>query len=108
MANPMKLMKQVQQMQKKMEDKQAELAKMEVEFSAGGGMVTATATCDGTLKGIKIDPKVVDPEDVEMLEDLVVAATQGAILKGKEFSEEEIGKITSSLNLPKGMNIPGM
>lgn len=106
MANMMKMMKQAQAMQKNMEKMQAELAVREVEFSAGGGMVTARATCDGTLKGITIDPKVVDPDDVEMLEDLVFAAVEGALNTGRETMSEEMSKITKGLNLPGGMNLP--
>lgn len=102
MANMMKLMKQAQAMQKNMEKAQAELATREVEFTAGGGMVSATASGDGNLKKLSIDPKVVDPDDVEMLEDLVFAAVDGAIKAAKAMSEEEMGKLT------KGMNLPGM
>lgn len=102
MANMMKMLKQAQQMQGKMQKLQAELAEREVDFTAGGGMVTAVSTCDGTVKKISIDPKVVDPDDVEMLEDLVLAAVQGAVAKGKETMEEEMGAIT------QGMNLPGM
>jgi len=102
MANMMKMMKQAQAMQAKMQKLQDELAEREVEFTAGGGMVSAVATCDGAVRKVTIDPKVVDPDDVEMLEDLVLAAVQGAINKGKETMAEEMGEIT------KGMNIPGL
>jgi len=102
MANMMKMMKQAQAMQKKMEEVQNELAEKTVDFSAGGGMVTATAAGDGTIKKIAIDPKVVDPDDVEMLEDLVFAAVDGALNAAKDMAAEEMGAIT------KGLNIPGM
>ncbi|MCC5843920.1 MAG: YbaB/EbfC family nucleoid-associated protein [Verrucomicrobia bacterium] len=102
MANMMKMMKQAQAMQAKMTQMQDELSTREVEFTSGGGMVTARATCDGTLKGIEIDPKVVDPEDVDMLQDLVFTAVAGALNLGRETMSEEMGKIT------KGLNIPGM
>ena len=102
MANMMKMLKQAQQMQKNMEKVQAELAEKEMEFSVGGGKVSAVATCDGTVKSIKIDPEVVDPDDAEMLEDLVLAAVEGAINQGKEHAAQEMGELT------KGMNIPGM
>ncbi len=102
MANMMKMMKQAQAMQAKMQKLQDELAEREVDFTAGGGMVSAVATCDGSVKKVTIDPKVVDPDDVEMLEDLVLAAVQGAINKGKDTMAEEMGAIT------KGMNIPGL
>lgn len=102
MANMMKMMKQAQAMQAKMQKVQAELAGREVEFSSGGGMVTARATCDGTFKGIQIDPKVVDAEDVEMLEDLVFTAVAGVLKLGQDTMSSEMGEIT------KGMNIPGL
>lgn len=106
MANMMKMMKQAQAMQKKMEQMQGDLAEREVEFSSGGGMVTATATCDGTIKRIKIDPKVVDPDDVEMLEDLIFTAVEGVIGLGRETMSGEMSKVTAGLNLPPGMNLP--
>lgn len=102
MANMMKMMKQAQAMQAKMTQMQDELSRREVEFTSGGGMVTARATCDGTLKAIHIDPKVVDPDDVDMLQDLVFTAVAGALNLGRETMSEEMGKIT------KGLNIPGM
>lgn len=102
MANMMKMMKQAQQMQKKMAQMQEELAEKEVEFSAGGGKVIVVATGSGEVKSIKIDPDVVDPEDVEMLEDLVLAGVEGAVTQAKQMAEEEMAKIT------QGMNIPGM
>jgi DNA-binding YbaB/EbfC family protein len=102
MANMMKMMKQAQQMQKNMEKMQAELGEKELEFSVGGGKVTVVATGDGAVRSIKIDPEVVDPEDVDMLEDLVLAAVDGAITQAKGYAAEEMAKIT------QGMNIPGM
>ena len=102
MANMMKMLKEAQQMQGKMQSLQEELAEREVSFSSGGGMVSVVATCDGTVKSIKIDPKAVDPEDVEMLEDLVLAAVQGAVNQGKATMAEEMGSLT------QGLNIPGM
>jgi nucleoid-associated protein EbfC len=102
MANMMKMMKQAQAMQAKMTKMQEELAEREVEFTSGGGMVTARATCDGTLKSIKIDPKVVDPDDVDMLQDLVFTAVAGALNLGRQTMSDEMSQIT------KGLNIPGM
>ena len=106
MANMMKLMKQAANMQKNMEKMQADLAQRSVEFSSGGGMVTAVARGDSTLESIKIDPKVVDPGDVEMLEDLVLSAVDGALTKAKEMVAEEMSKLTAGLGLPPGMNLP--
>lgn len=102
MPNMMKMMKQAQAMQAKMQKMQDELADREVEFTSGGGMVTARATCDGALKKITIDPRAVDPDDVEMLEDLVFTAVSGALNLGRETMSGEMAEIT------KGMNIPGM
>lgn len=102
MANIMKMMKQAQSMQKNMEKMQAELAEQTVEFSAGGGMVTVVAKGDISVQSIKIDPKAVDPDDVEMLEDLVLAGVDGALKKAQEMVSTEMGKLT------QGMNIPGM
>jgi DNA-binding YbaB/EbfC family protein len=100
--NVMKLMKQAQTMQKDMERIQAELATKRVEFSSGGGMVTATATGDGGVVSLKIDPKVINPADKEMLEDLVLAAVDGAIKKSREMASGEMAKVTA------GMGMPGM
>lgn len=102
MANMMKMMKQAQAMQAKMTKMQEELAEREVEFTSGGGMVTARATCDGTLKSIKIDPKVVDPDDIDMLQDLVFTAVAGALNLGRQTMSDEMSQIT------KGLNLPGM
>ncbi|MEI8121569.1 MAG: YbaB/EbfC family nucleoid-associated protein [bacterium] len=100
--NVMKLMKQAQTMQKDMERVQAELATKRVEFSSGGGMVTAVATGDGSIVSLKIDPKVITPSDKEMLEDLILAAVDGAIRKSREMASEQMGKVTA------GMGMPGM
>lgn len=104
--NMMKMMKQAASMQQKMQDMQEKLADMTVEFSSGGGMVKATATGDMKVTSITIDPKVVDSDDVEMLEDLVLAAVDGALKASKDLAKEEMGKITSGLGLPPGMNLP--
>jgi DNA-binding YbaB/EbfC family protein len=100
MVNMMKLMKQAASMQKNIEKLQAELAEKTVEFSSGGGMVTAMARGDGTLAGIRIDPKVVDPQDVEMLQDLVVAAVDGALRAAREMQQQEMARITAGMGLP--------
>ena len=106
MANMMKLMKQAANMQKNMEKMQAELAERTVEFSSGGGMVTVIARGDATVDRIKIDPKVVDPNDVEMLEDLILTAVDGALKKAKDMVAAEMSKLTAGLGLPPGMNLP--
>jgi len=106
MVNMMKLMKQAAAMQDNMKKMQAELAEKTVEFSAGGGMVTAVARGDMTLESIVIDPKVVDPSDVDMLQDLVMAAVDGALGAAKEMAAEEMGKITGGMGLPGGGGLP--
>ena len=102
MANMMKMMKQAQAMQKNMEKAQAELASKSVDFTAGGDMVQVTATGDRSITKISIDPKVVDPDDVEMLEDLILAAVDGALKAAQKMADEEMAKVT------KGLNLPGM
>ncbi|MEA3543853.1 MAG: YbaB/EbfC family nucleoid-associated protein [Thermodesulfobacteriota bacterium] len=96
------IMKQAQQMQAKIARVQQELETKEVEASAGGGMVTARANGKQQLLDLKIEKDVVDPEDVEMLQDLVLAAVNEAIKKSQEMIQEEMSKVTG------GMNIPGM
>ena len=100
MANMMKMMKQAASMQKNMKKMQEDLAAQTVEFSSGGGMVTVQATGDMAIKSIKIDPTVVDSEDVEMLEDLVLAAVDGALSASKELAKNEMRKITGGMDLP--------
>ena len=104
--NMMKMMKQAADLQKNMKKKQAELARTEVQFSAGGGMVTAVATCDMKVTSIKINPDAVDPSDVEMLEDLVLAAVDGALDSAQETMSKEMGKLTQDMGLPAGMDLP--
>ena len=94
------LMKQARQMQDKMAKLQEEMASQTVEATAGGGMVTAKANGAGDLVSIKIEPQVVDPEDVEMLEDLVRAACNEAIRKGRDLMAEEMKKLTGGISIP--------
>jgi hypothetical protein len=94
------IMKQAQQMQQKMGRLQQELEGREVEASAGGGMVTAVVNGKQQLVSLKIEKSVVDPEDVDMLQDLVVAAVNEAIKKSQEMMQEEMGKITGGFNIP--------
>ncbi|MEZ4599701.1 MAG: YbaB/EbfC family nucleoid-associated protein [Syntrophotaleaceae bacterium] len=96
------IMKQAQIMQQKMERMQQELQNRQVEASAGGGMVTATVNGQQQLLSLKIEPSVVDPEDIEMLQDLILAAVNQAVKKSQEMMQEEMAKITG------GMNIPGL
>ena len=103
--NMQQLMKQAQKMQAQLEAAQAELAETEVTGSAGGGLVTATLTGDGDLKGITIDPKAVDPDDVETLQDLVVAAIRDAHRAVAEIAGEKMGPLTGGLG---GLGLPGL
>lgn len=96
------IMKQAQQMQAKMARVQQELEKKEVEATAGGGMVNARVNGKQELLELRIEKDVVDPEDVEMLQDLVMAAVNEAIKQSQQMIQEEMGKVTG------GMNIPGM
>jgi DNA-binding YbaB/EbfC family protein len=95
-----KLIKQAQKVQAQMMKAQEDLQKKEVEGSAGGGMVKVVLNGANQLVSIKIDPEVVDPKDVEMLEDLIVAAHSNAMEKIKEISESTFGSITSGMSLP--------
>lgn len=94
------LMKQARLMQERMAQLQAEMGKRTVEASAGGGMVKAVANGNGELVAIKVDKEVVDPEEVEILEDLVTAAVNEAVKKGRELMGEELRKITGGLPIP--------
>ena len=102
------LLKQAQKMQKEIERIQHELADTKIEGSAGGGMVTAVANGQQELLEVKIDPEVVDPRDVEMLEDLVLAAVNQALENAKIKAEEEMARATGGL-MPNmgGLKIPG-
>jgi len=101
--NIAKMMKQAQQMQSKMQTLQAELAEKEVEASVGGGKVIVKANGGGEVLSIKIDPVIVDPEDVEILEDLVLSGVRKAIEEGKALAAEEMKSVTGGLDLPPGM-----
>jgi hypothetical protein len=100
MAGLGKFLKQAQKMQEQMTRVQEALAQREVEGTAGGGAVKAIAKCDGSVARIKIDPKVVDPTDVEMLEDLILSAVTNALEIAKKTQTEEMNKVTSGLSLP--------
>ncbi|HEX9776523.1 MAG TPA: YbaB/EbfC family nucleoid-associated protein [Geopsychrobacteraceae bacterium] len=94
------IMKQAQQMQQKIARLQQELEGREVEATAGGGMVTAVVNGKQQLLSLKIEKAVVDPEDVEMLEDLVTAAINEALKQSQEMMQAEMGKVTGGMNLP--------
>ncbi len=94
------MMKQAQQLQAKMMKLQEELADKTVESSSGGGMVKVTANGRQQIVSIQIENEVVDPDDVEMLQDLVLAAVNDALAKSQEMVSSEMGKLTGGLNIP--------
>ena len=94
------LMKQAQKMQKQMMEIQEELADRTVEATVGGGMVTVVANGQQDILSIKIDPEVVDPNDVEMLQDLILAAVNEAHRKAQEMMNQEMSKLTGGLKIP--------
>ncbi len=98
-----KLMKKAQEFQKKMKDMQGDLADRVVEGASGGGMVTAQVNGRQEVISVHINPEAVDPEDVEMLEDLVTAALAQALKKSKELSEGEMKKLTGEMGIPPGL-----
>jgi DNA-binding YbaB/EbfC family protein len=95
-----KLMKQAQKMQEQMAKTQAELENKTVEVSAAGGKVKVTANGAGDVLAIKIDKEVVDPNDVEFLEEMVLSAVQQAVEQGKAFAQSEMSRITGGLGIP--------
>ncbi len=95
-----KLMKQAARMQQQMQAVQAELARRTVEATSGGGMVRATARCDGTLAALAIAPQAVNPAELALLEDLVLAAVNNALNLARETAAAEMGKVTGGMNLP--------
>jgi DNA-binding YbaB/EbfC family protein len=94
------MMKQAQQLQSRMMKLQEELAEKTVESSSGGGMVKVTANGRQQILSIQIEKEVVDPEDVEMLQDLVLAAINDALAKAQEMVSSEMGKLTGGINIP--------
>ncbi len=99
------LMKQAQQFQTKLAKLQEELGERTVEASSGGGMVTVVVNGQQQVVSISIDPEVIDSDDIEMLQDLIIAAVNDGLNRAKEMVNEEMSKLTGGLNLP---NIPGL
>ena len=93
-------MKQAARMQQQMEEVQAGLANRAIEATSGGGAVKVVAKCDGSIASIKIDPQALNPNDVQLLEDMVLTAANQALAQAKEIANSEMGKITSGLSLP--------
>ena len=94
------IMKEAQKLQQQMEKIQAEVAQKKVEATAGGGMVTVEANGKQEIVSIKIDREVINPEDAQMLEDLVLAASNEALRKSRELMQQEVGKLTGGLKIP--------
>ena len=100
MRNMNTMMKQAQKLQKKMLKTQEELAKKTVEASSGGGMVKVVATGAQKIQSIVLEKEIIDPEDIEMLQDLILAAVNDALNKSQEMVSSEMGKLTGGLNIP--------
>ncbi len=106
MKNLGQMLKQAQEMQSKMAEMQAKLEGVEVTGASGGGLVTVTLGGKGEVRKIKIDPSIVDAEDVEVLEDLITAGVNDAKAKLETRVAEEMAKLTGGLNLPPGLKLP--
>src|SRR5258708_5015489 len=100
------MMKQAKLMQAKMEEAEGKLALLEVEGGAGSGLVKIAASGKGAIKTLKIDPTLLDPQEVEVLEDLLVAALHDLQAKVEELAAQEMAKVTGGMKLPKGMKLP--
>lgn len=103
MPNMQQLMKQAQKMQKQMEEVQTKLEEMTITATSGGGMVEAIATGKKEIISIKINEEVVDRDDIETLEDLILAAVNEAFRQADEISQKEMGKVTGGMGMPGGM-----
>jgi len=110
--NIQKMMKEAQKMQAKLQEKmeqaQEALGEEQIEGTAGGGLVTVMVNGHKELISVKIKPEAVDPEDIEMLEDLVFAATQSALTSAEARAAEVMGEVQSGMGLPPGMDLGGM
>ena len=106
MKNLGNLMKQAKAMQERMEQAQAELETLEVEGESAAGMVRVTLTAKGRMRGLKIDPTLIDPADPEVLEDLITAAHNDARTKADAATQEKMSALTGGLELPPGMKLP--
>ncbi len=100
MGNMQNMMKQMQKMQKKMAEAQEELGEKRIEGTAGGGMVTVVVSGHKEIVEVNIKEEVVDPEDIEMLQDLVLAASNDALKKAEELTNQTMGQFTKGLNIP--------
>jgi nucleoid-associated protein EbfC len=99
-GNMKNMMKQMQSMQKKMAEAQEKLGEEKIEGTAGGGMVTVVVTGHKEVVDVRINPEAVDPDDIEMLQDLVLAATNDALKKAEDLTNNTMGQFTKGMNLP--------
>ena len=106
--NMQQMMRQAQKMQKDLAKAQEEIANMTFEGSAGGGMVTATARGDMSIASIRIDPEALDPEDTDMLEDMICAAVNEALRGVNDMSNARMGALTGGMNIPGMGGMPGL
>ncbi|WP_306113254.1 MULTISPECIES: YbaB/EbfC family nucleoid-associated protein [unclassified Roseovarius] len=106
MGDMAKMMKAAQEMQKKMASLQEEMHTIMVTGESGAGLVKATCTAKGELKGLDIDPSIFNADDKEVVEDLILAAIKDAQAKANDRAKEEMGKITEGMGLPKDMDLP--
>ena len=100
MFNIAQIKKQAARMEQQMTEIQAQLAVRTVEATSGGGAVKVTAKCDGSLAAIKIDPQALNPSDAQIVEDMILTATNQALAQAKEISTAEMGKVTAGMSLP--------
>ena len=101
--NQRDMMKQLEQMQRKMEQAQQEIGNTTVEGTAGGGVITVTMSGDQEMRAVTIKPEAVDPDDIETLQDLIVAAMSDALEKSKRLQAERMGEVTGGMGLPPGL-----
>lgn len=106
MKNINQMLKQAQQLQNQMAEMQKRLEQEEITGTSGAGMVTVTINGKGEMKGIKIDPALADPKEIEILEDLIVAAYNDAKVKLDVYTNEEMSKVSGGLSLPGGLKLP--
>jgi DNA-binding YbaB/EbfC family protein len=106
MKNLGQMMKQIQGMQSQMAEMQANLERVEMSGQSGGGMVSVTLNGKGEMRALKIDPKLLDPAEVEVLEDLILAAAKDAKAKVDQHMVSEMARVTGGLPLPPGMKLP--
>ena len=106
MKNLGNMLKEAQKLQSRMGEMQQKLAEMEMSGAAGGGLVNVTLNGRGEMRKIKIDPSLADPNEIEILEDLIVAACNDAKAKTEAHLQEEMGKLTGGLPLPPGFKLP--